>query len=455
MKMRSNLLPKTLLGSALAFAMMLTLLPTATHAQSIWGECEEEPDQNTKLMNYSLYWESFKNEDYETSMPYLRWMIRCAPTTPRSDDRNFERLRKGYEALGLASEDPSVKRAYLDSSLIVFDTTVEILQGLDTEVDEYEWTFEKGRFILKHIEDLKDREQEAYDAFMKNYDMDAERLQPYYYNIIIGAYVKNEDKQGAIDFMDEIEQNYGTKPEFSEVMGYVTQVRNVLFSSPEERMEFLESRLDADPENVEFMTELFDIYTDLGEREKMFAMGERLMEMEPSATTYSLIAKLRQEDGELEESLTLYQQALDLLGEEGDAATKRDIYFNMGRAYAEQEQLSRARTFYRNALQLDNNFSPALIGIGDLYVTAVSNCGTLEREDRAVYWLVVDYYERARARAEADRDKTAASRKIQNIRPYFPDAEALFFKNWKAGDSYRIDYGCYTWVNENTKVRNP
>lgn len=453
--MRLNPSLKNILGSGLLLALALSLTPTAAQAQSIWGECEEEPDQNTKMMNYSLYWESFKNEDYETSMPYLRWMIRCAPAEPRNDDRNFERLRKGYEALAIASEDADTKRVYLDSSLMVFDNAVALLQEAGAEVDEYEWTFEKGRFILKHIDTLNDMEQEAYDAFLKNYDMDAERLQPYYYNIIIGAYVKNDDKQGAIDFMDEIEQNHGQKPEFAEVMGYVTQVRDALFSSPEERMEFLESRLDQDPDNLEFMSELFDIYQELGERDKMFAMGDRLMEMEPSSETYILVAKLRQDDGELEEALDLYQQALDLLGEDGSAETRRSIYYNMGLAYTEQEQLSRARTFFRNALQADNTFAPALIGIGDLYVTAVRNCGSLEREDQAVYWLATDYYERARARAESDRDKTLASRKIQSIRPSFPNAEALFFNNWKEGDSYRIDYGCYTWVNETTKVRTP
>ena len=34
-----------------------------------------------------------------------------------------------------------------------------------------------------------------------------------------------------------------------------------------------------------------------------------------------------------------------------------------------------------------------------------------------------------------------------------PNAEDKFFKGWNNGNSYTVDYGCYTWISESTRVR--
>jgi hypothetical protein len=82
----------------------------------------------------------------------------------------------------------------------------------------------------------------------------------------------------------------------------------------------------------------------------------------------------------------------------------------------------------------------------------VQGCAAFEREDRAVYWLAADYYDRAAARGSAAEAAQARSRLAQ-IQRYMPTAEEKFFKGWTAGDPYTIDYGCYTWIGESTRVR--
>ena len=131
----------------------------------------------------------------------------------------------------------------------------------------------------------------------------------------------------------------------------------------------------------------------------------------------------------------------------------KEIYFNMGIAQQQEGRLSRARTYFRRTLEIDRNYGAAYMAIGDLYVTAVSSCGSFEREDRAVYWLVTDYYDRA-----ASVDPTvagSAQRKSRQYRAYYPDQEALFFKGWEPGQRYMVDYGCYSWIAEATTVKSP
>src|SRR5690625_870000 len=136
-----------------------------------------------------------------------------------------------------------------------------------------------------------------------------------------------------------------------------------------------------------------------------------------------------------------------------DVGRERDIYFNMGIAQQQIGNLQNARRHFRQALEIDSNFGAAYIAIGDLYVTQVGNCGSFDREDRAVYWLAVDYYERA-----ASRDPSVASQARQKARSYsgsFPSSEDLFFRGWSVGDTYQVNYGCYSWIGESTTVRRP
>ncbi|RMH52205.1 MAG: tetratricopeptide repeat protein [Bacteroidetes bacterium] len=432
-------------------ALALVLLALLGARPAAAQQAQEEPSEEEKAMNYSLYYESFKNGDYKSAMPYLRWILERAPAYAgpgRLSDRNIERAIEAYEGLAAAAEDPELKRAYLDTALAWFDKAVPTLKQAGMEdVDEYQWLLEKGRFIQEHQEDLPDLQDEALALYRQAYEIDPERMQPYYIKLIIYDYIRQGDKQGAVDFMEEVEQIHGEDADLAE---YIAQQRNSLFRSPEERMEFLEQQLEKDPQNVELIAELFEIYRELQYRQKMYEMGQRLSELDPSARTYQLLGQARLEDGEAEEALKLYEQALEM---EGAERYRRDIYYNMGVAYQQMGRLSNARTYYRRALQEDSNFGPALIGIGDLYVTAVAECGgsKMDREDQAVYWLAADYYERARRVDPSVANQ--ANLKLRSITPYFPDAEAKFFKKWETGQPLAINYGCYEWINETTTVR--
>ena len=128
----------------------------------------------------------------------------------------------------------------------------------------------------------------------------------------------------------------------------------------------------------------------------------------------------------------------------------------MGFAEHQRDNLIPARSHYRRALALDPAFGNAYLAIGDLYVTAVSQCAgtTLERRDKAVYWLAVDWWEKARQMASSDASVVnEATMKIDTYRRYFLNAEEMFYMNLKAGQAFSINYGCYSWIGETTTVR--
>ncbi len=431
----------------------LFLMVFSAHAQPVAAQ-QEKIDEQTKAVNYSLYYEYFKNGDYAAALPYLRWMIQHAPEYAgpgRKDDRNFERIIKVHEELAKASNDPEIARAHLDSALAYFDMALDVLPARGVALDTVTWYIRRGRLIQQSPELLADRQAEAAEYYRKAFELAPKRVDDYSIQVVIAELVKEGKKEEAVDFMDEVEAALGDNPERAALMEYITTVRDNLFQSPEERMTFLEDRLAKDPTNLEIISELFNIYRQLGEHAKMYQLADRLLALKKDARTYHMIGKLYLDDGEPARALEYFRQAMQAPGVEEIA---RELYYNAGAAEQQLGRLANARTYFRRALQVDPNFGKAYIAIGDLYAQAVTECGSqLEREDRAVYWLAVDYYERARRVDPSVANE--ANRKISTYSKYFPDQEALFFKGWKVGQPYKIDYGCYAWINEETTVKSP
>lgn len=438
------------------FTLLLGLIVgiSATSIDAYAQECSGEVDANEKAMNYSLYYESYKNKDYVTALPYLKWILRCAPGFAgpgKNDDRNFDRAVKLYQGLANETEDATMKRAYLDTALVHFDLAVTTLTDVGAEFSEHEWVRNKGRFIQQNAEVLDDKQGDVGAIYRQVYDGDPTLLDPlgFYVNTIIATYARDDMKNEAVDFMEEVETNFGGDQEVADV---IASWRERLFDSPEERMSFLEDQLEKNPGDVAIIDELIDIYTELEERDKLSNMLEQRISIAPSPKVHIAAGIMKLNDGDPNGASDEFKAALDMDGSEEFA---KEANFNLGNAAREMGNLSQARTYYRRALQADRSFGQALFEIANVYAEAVRDCGgsKMEREDRAVYWLVADYLERAGSVDASLRSR--ASQTVRQYRPYFPAAEDLFFKGWTEGQSYAIDYGCYSWIGETTKVRKP
>ncbi len=429
------------------------LLAGATQTPVFAQECSDPPEANEQAMNYSLYWESFKNKDYASALPYLKWVLKCAPAYAgpgKFDDRNFDRATKLYEALAEEAADETVSRANLDTALSYFDAAVPTLKDANADYSEAEWILNKGRFIQKHTAKLADLQEQVGPIYRQVYDMDPTLLnpRPYYLNVIVSDLVKKNEVEQALAFLDDAESKFGGEAETVEL---IAQQRNALFVDDEDRMGFLEDQLVKKPGDEKIIDELIDIYKSLEEREKLLGMLNQMLAIKPTAKVHMEIGVIHLEDGDAGEALKSLEAALAL---PDGGQYSRDINYNLGIAAQQLEQYARARTYYRKALQEDASFGRAIKAIGDLYASSIRECGAnMARTDRAVYWLVVDYMERAR-QADSSLSSTINSA-ISTYKPLFPSAEDLFFESWKPGDTYMVNQGCYSWINESTKVRSP
>ena len=146
----------TPLGGAAIVLSLIVLAPKNASAQA--GDQE-------KAMYYSLYYEDFKNENYEGALPNLRWILQNAPGFPRNNDRNFERAVTVFEKIAQSREDAGERQAYFDSALVILDTAVSRLQDAGADVSERDWLFEKGKFIQENEADLADLQPLVGDLY--------------------------------------------------------------------------------------------------------------------------------------------------------------------------------------------------------------------------------------------------------------------------------------------------
>jgi tetratricopeptide (TPR) repeat protein len=425
---------------ALVAALVLGAVAPA-HAQ------QAPPSRQEILTHYSLYFENYKADNWEAALPDLRWMLENAPTEPKNDDRNYERIVKVHAALAEAAEGDA-RTAHLDTAWTYLNRAVEELEAAGAEVDPFEWTVKKGTFLEQHAEGLPGHSTgEAIDYYEEAYEMAPDRLHPYYVNKIVQSYLEAGEQQRALEMADMLEEQ---RSDDEAVMNIVDQVRDDIFGKdPEAQLEYLRTQVEQHPDDPALKRQLFEAYMDLDYREEASELANDLLEDEPSLETSRMVARLRLEDGRAAEAFEILQTA-----QESGAALTHEDFYNMGRAKYQLDQLQSARSYYRKALDLKSDYGRALIAIGDVYAKAVANCGgaAMERNDKAVYWLVVDYYQRAK-RTDASVASLANS-KIGTYTQYFPSQEDIFYRSdWSKGSSYVVNEGCYSWIGEATTVR--
>jgi len=424
-----------------------SLLPVSAVAQ------DEGPSQQDMAMHYSLYFENFRNENFQDAQKDLRWILEHAPQYPENDDRNYERAVELYAGLAKQAQDEAAQQAYIDTAATILRTATEKMNAAGLEYDPYAWEIEKGRFLQlnssvlsESIEGLKT----PADHYAKAFELAPDRIDPYYINQVIQNYGQNNKQQEALEFMDRVEAERGDDQDVQQIL---RNARSDIFgNNPDAQIDFLRSRLEKNPGDVELQKQLFTALRDQNYMDEASQLAEELLKSEGlSAETYRQIAEMQLNDGRPTQAFATYQKAI-----EAGAELKAEDYYNMGLAKRRSGDLTSARTYYRRAIEAKSDFGQAYIAIGDLYVAAVAECGgsKMSRRDKAVYWLALDMYQQAK-RVDSSLS-SLANNNINTYRQYMPSQEDIFYVDgWEVGEQVRIDYGCYSWINETTTVRQP
>lgn len=433
----------------IALALLFFSLTVTSQAQS------EPPFGMSHLNAYSIFYDNFRTGNYDMALMYGRWMLEAKPReiqgTRFTLDRHFERMIDVYAGMSKKQSDPSLRSAYLDTAQTVFNKAYETFS--EDEIDMFRWKFREGRFFQEHANQIRGGMDKAYEAYAEAFQLNPQRLTEasdgYYVRILLRNYVSTGARDEALAMIDVLEPFAG-----SDVRDEISAARDQIFSSPEERIGFLESQLSENPRNEEVLFELAALHENQGNRAKALEVAERLYEINPNYENTRKLADYASAEAKYETAIRYLKEAVELA--ENDV-TKRNTKLEIAENYQNLGNLRSARQYARAASQIDPNWGQPYLRMASIYAAAISHCTrnrTIDRDDRSIYWLVLDYLDKAR-----DNDPTTASavrRQYDTYTPVLPSTEDKFFRGWETGQTIRVDESidqCYAWINETTTVR--
>jgi len=170
--------------------------------------------------------------------------------------------------------------------------------------------------------------------------------------------------------------------------------------------------------------------------------SEKLYALEPSAEAAYNMARLFVKAEQMDKAETYYKQAVDL---EKDQLNLAKYYLELGQLNFQKPQV--ARTYLKKSIENNPNAGKAYVMVGDIYAHNSKSYGENDFERSLVFLVAVDYYNKAK-RADASVE-AEANQKIGTYSQYFPSKEEIFFNGLTVGQSYTLG----GWIGESTTIR--
>lgn len=393
-------------------------------------------------------------EDFDLLLMYGRWLLIAHPKSVPvgrqeiKGDRIFERMINVYTEMSKIPADPIMKSAYLDTASSLYNRVLTIFTP--EEIDEFKWRYDYGRFLLGNSE-VSGGQQRAFNQYMILFDKNPERLTKDadgFYAQFIASYLMSENRNDeVIAFMDKAQP-------FAEAttIEAFNSHRDRLFRSPEDRIVFLESLLASNPDNLETMGQLYDLYLRVGNRVKSRAMAEALYAAAPNFANTRRMGLMASGNANYRDAIRFMEEALT---KTQDGNETKLVSMDLANLFRNIDNLQRAREFARRASAIDPAWGEPHLTLAQVYAQAVTDCagGQLTRLDKVVYWLILDYLDRARTDATV---RASVDRYYAQYERSAPTTEDKFYQNWTVGERIQVNGSlreCYAWINESTRVR--
>lgn len=393
-------------------------------------------------------------QDFDLLLMYGHWLIIAHPKSLKvgsqeiRGDRNFDRMINVYNEMARLEPDPVKKSVYLDSSMTYYKRVLTLFTP--EEIDEFRWRYEYGRFLLANTS-IANNQALAAEQYMILFGKDPARVAKDadgFYVQFLANNMMNENRTDEVTaFMDQAQQH--ADPATIEVFN---GIRDRLFRNPEDRIVYMEDLLSKDPGNLDIMGQLYDLYIRTNNRDKSRAMARDLYAAQPTFLNTRRMVQMAVGDANYREAIRLGEEAL---GKSTDPNDLKSVALDISDAYRNMDNLRQAREFARKASGYDPNWGAPNLAMAQIYAQAVTQCagGQLTRLDKVVYWLVLDYLDKARADQSV---RTAVDRSYAQYERSAPTVEEKFYQGWNPGDRIQVNSSlneCYAWINESTRVR--
>ena len=402
------------------------------------------PDSAECIKYLSYYTEYYKQKNYDSALPNWRKAYSLCPPTARysmlSDGTTLIR-----QVIQKNQKDAVYRMKLVDSLMTIYDQRVEFwpkyaVSSLNNKaLDMYNYLKNDPERLFAGLCDVVNQTKEETRAniflFQLNTAVDLYKEGSLDPEKVIAVY------EDAIKYLGMITPKNDT--EARSIAKTVEDVESLFITSQvascDNLIALFTPRFEADPENLDLaknVVRMMGMTEGCTDNDLFLNAVNTMHAKEPSHTSAYYLYKLYAGRGDYDNAVKFMNEAI--AAEESDAVTDGGYYYELAAFCFKSSKYAQAFEAAQKVVDLD----PSLAGktymlIGTIWGSVP--CSGNDIEQRAKYWVAVDYMNKAK-----NADETLAEDATNYIRQYssyYPQTAEAFMYDFTNGQSYTVSCG--------------
>ncbi|MBO5807754.1 MAG: hypothetical protein J6R15_00200 [Bacteroidales bacterium] len=423
----------------ISVAAMALFASSTLSAQGKFG-----PDSAECIKYLSYYTEYYKQKNYDSALPNWRQAYRLCPPTAR-----YSLLSDGTTLLKRVlqqnSRNPIYREALVDSIMKIYDERIQYWPKYLTS--------SLNNKALDMYNFIKDDPQALYDGLTSALNQLGKNARPnlFLFQIstavdlykdgkldpesVINAYETAVESIAAMTPKNDVEKRSNEK--------VVSDIESLFITSQvascDNLIALFTPRFEADPQNVDLaknIVKMMGITEGCTDNDLFLNAVTVMHNTEPSHVSAYNLYKLYAGRADVENAVKYMTEAIE--NAESDAVTDGGYQYELAAFCYKNGQNAKAYAAAQAAAELDPSFAgKAYMLIGTIWGS--TPCSGNDIEQRAKYWVAVDYMNKAKAADETLAD--AANDMIRQYAAYYPQTAEAFMYDVTDGQSYTVSCG--------------
>ena len=402
------------------------------------------PDSAECIKYLSYYTEYYKQKNYDSALPNWRQAYKLCPPTARysllSDGTTL--LKRVLQA---NSKNPIYREALVDSIMKIYDERIQYWPKYATSslnnkaLDMYNFMKDEPEKLYEGltyaIDELGTNARTNLYLFQMNTAVDLYKdgkLDP---ESVIAAYEKAVENINAMTPKNDVEKRSNEKT--------VSDIESLFITSQvascDNLIALFTPRYEADPQNLDLAKNIVKMMgiTEGCTDNDLFLNAVTVMHtQEPSHVSAYNLYKLYAGRADFENAVKYMTEAID--NAESDAVTDGGYQYELAAFCYKNAKNAEAYEAAQKAVELDPSLAgKAYMLMGTIWGSVV--CSGNDIEQRAKYWVAVDYMNKAKAADEALAED--ANNYIRQYAAYYPQTAEAFMYDVTDGQSYTVSCG--------------
>ena len=402
------------------------------------------PDSTECIKYLSYYTEYYKQKNYDAALPNWRQAYKLCPPTARysllSDGTTL--LKRVLQA---NSKNPIYREALVDSIMKIYDERIQYWPKYATSslnnkaLDMYNFMKDEPEKLYEGltyaIDELGTNARTNLYLFQMNTAVDLYKdgkLDP---ESVIAAYEKAVENINAMTPKNDVEKRSNEKT--------VSDIESLFITSQvascDNLIALFTPRYEADPQNLDLAKNIVKMMgiTEGCTDNDLFLNAVTVMHtQEPSHVSAYNLYKLYAGRADFENAVKYMNEAID--NAESDAVTDGGYQYELAAFCYKNAKNAEAYEAAQKAVELDPSLAgKAYMLMGTIWGSVV--CSGNDIEQRAKYWVAVDYMNKAKAADETLAED--ANNMIRQYSSYYPQTAEAFMYDVTDGQSYTVSCG--------------